>query len=86
MGHVRLLGEASRLGGRLVVALNTDEAVRNSKGEGRPVVSLAERMEVIAALTGVDYVTSFPEPTADALLRCLRPDIYVKGTDWTPET
>ena len=86
VGHVRLLGEASRLAGRLVVALNDDGVVRRSKGKGRPVVPLVERMEVIAALTGVDYVTSFPEPTADALLKCLRPDIYVKGTDWTPET
>ena len=47
---------------------------------------LAERMEVVAAIGGVEHVTSFPEDTADALLGALRPDVHVKGTDWTPET
>ena len=49
-------------------------------------VSGVERMEMLDALYMVDFVTSFPEPTADALIRHLRPDVYVKGTDWTPET
>lgn len=85
VGHVRLLREAATKAEVLVVGLNVDETVRASKGEGRPVMPLAERMELLDALAGVDYVTSFPEPTADALIRCVRPAVYVKGTDWTPE-
>lgn len=85
VGHVRLIAEASRQADLLVVALNSDASVRGNKGAGRPFVPLAERMEVLAALAGVDFVTSFDEPTADALIECLRPEVYVKGTDWTPE-
>ena len=85
VGHVRLLADARREADVLVVALNTDESVRANKGPGRPAVPLAERAELIAALEGVGYVTSFPEPTADALLGALRPDVLVKGTDRTPD-
>ena len=81
VGHVRLLAEACNEADVLVVALNTDESVRESKGEGRPFVPLAERMEVVAAVAGVHYVTSFPEPTAGALLETLRPDVQIKGMD-----
>ena len=86
VGHVRLLAEASELADVLVVALNDDASARGNKGDGRPLVPLAERMEVVAALAGVDYVTSFPEATAGPLLETLRPDVHVKGTDWTAET
>ena len=86
VGHVRLLIAASTQAEILVVALNTDESVRESKGEGRPFVPLEERMEILAAIEGVDYVTSFPEALAGDLLDALRPDVYVKGTDWTQET
>jgi len=86
VGHVRLLAEGAGAADRLVVALNTDASVRANKGEGRPHVTLHERMEVMAAVDGVDFVTSFGEPTADALLGALRPDVHVKGTDWTEET
>lgn len=86
VGHVRLLRDARRHADLLVVALNTDESVRRSKGAGRPRVPLAERMEIAAALRGVDFVTSFPEPTAHELIAALRPDVHVKGTDWTAET
>lgn len=86
VGHVRLLREAEGAATLLVVALNTDESVRNNKGEGRPAVPLDERLEVMAALSGVDYVTSFPESTAGSLLAALKPDVHVKGTDWTAET
>ena len=85
VGHVRLLAEARRHCDVLVVALNTDESARASKGPTRPFVPLGERLEVVAALAGVDYVTSFGEPTADALIRALRPALLVKGTDRTPE-
>ena len=86
VGHLRLLREARSLADLLVVALNDDASARANKGAGRPLVPLAERMELLAALEGVDYVTSFGEPTAAALLERLRPEVHVKGTDWTPET
>jgi rfaE bifunctional protein nucleotidyltransferase chain/domain len=86
VGHLRLLREARSLADLLVVALNDDASARANKGAGRPLVPLAERMELLAALEGVDYVTSFGENTAAALLERLRPEIHVKGTDWTPET
>jgi rfaE bifunctional protein nucleotidyltransferase chain/domain len=86
VGHVRMIAGARREADVLVVALNTDETVRAQKGAGRPRIPLAERVEIVAALEGVDYVTSFPEATADSLLATLLPDVQVKGTDWTPET
>lgn len=85
VGHVRLLAEARGHCDVLVVALNSDESTRASKGPSRPFVPLAERLELVAALAGVDYATSFGEPTADALIRALRPDLLVKGTDRTPD-
>jgi rfaE bifunctional protein nucleotidyltransferase chain/domain len=86
VGHVRLLADARNEADVVVVALNSDASVRANKGAGRPRVPLAERMEILAALDGVDYVTSFGEPTAEALLEALRPEVHVKGTDHTPET
>ena len=86
VGHVRLLTEAAATADLLVVALNTDESVRANKGDSRPAVPLAERMEVIAALRGVAFVTSFGDSTAGPLLAALRPDVHVKGTDWTADT
>ena len=86
VGHVRLLQEARAHGDVLVVALNSDVSALGNKGPSRPLVPLEERAEIIAALHGVDYVTSFPEPTAAKLLETLRPDVHVKGTDWTVET
>jgi rfaE bifunctional protein nucleotidyltransferase chain/domain len=86
VGHVRLIAAARREADLLVVALNADESVRAQKGAGRPRIPLLERAEIVAALDGVHYVTSFAEPTADSLLAALRPDVQIKGTDWTPET
>ncbi len=86
VGHVRLIREAAELGDLLVVALNDDGSTRRNKGPERPLVPLAERMELVDALRGVDYVTSFGEPTAGPLLDAVRPDLHVKGTDWTAET
>ncbi len=81
VGHIRMLAEARGMADVLVVALNTDESVRKSKGEGRPFVPLEERMEIMAALRGIDYVTSFSEATAGPLIEALKPDLQVKGTD-----
>jgi rfaE bifunctional protein nucleotidyltransferase chain/domain len=86
VGHVRLLAEARRHAELLVVALNSDASARTLKGEGRPLVPLAERMEVVAALAGVDYVTSFDELTAGPLIEVLRPELQIKGTDRSPES
>lgn len=85
VGHVRYLSEARERGDLLVVALNTDESVRANKGTGRPRIPLEERAELVAALGSVDYVTSFDEPTLEATLRRLRPDVHAKGTDYTAE-
>ena len=86
VGHVRYLEAARMLGDLLVVGVNSDEQVRAQKGEGRPFVPERERAEVIAALRAVDWVTIFPEPTVEALLLAIRPDIHAKGTDYTEET
>ncbi|MFL6208066.1 MAG: adenylyltransferase/cytidyltransferase family protein [Pyrinomonadaceae bacterium] len=86
VGHVRYLEAAKALGDLLVVGVNADEQVRRLKGPGRPFVSERERAEVIASLRAVDFVTVFPEPTVEALLKALRPDIHAKGTDYMEET
>ena len=86
VGHVRLLAEARTHADLLVVALNSDASARSLKGAGRPFVPLAERMEIVAALAGVDFVTSFEESTAGALIDALRPNVQIKGTDRSPET
>ena len=86
VGHVRYLRGAKALGGRLVVAINSDESVRALKGAGRPVMPAVERAEIIAALADVDAVVIFPELDVRALIREIRPDIHAKGTDYTMES
>ncbi|MBC8123063.1 MAG: D-glycero-beta-D-manno-heptose 1-phosphate adenylyltransferase [Gemmatimonadaceae bacterium] len=82
-GHVHYLGEAKALGRTLVVGLNSDASVRRLKGPSRPLNSQTERSEVLAALRAVDAVVIFEEPTAVDLVLALRPDIYVKGGDYS---
>jgi len=84
-GHVRYLRGARATGDVLVVAVNSDASVRRNKGPGRPVQGEADRAEILAALACVDYVTVFDEPTADDVLRALRPHVHAKGTDWRAE-
>jgi rfaE bifunctional protein nucleotidyltransferase chain/domain len=86
VGHVRYLRGAKQLGGKLVVAINSDESVRALKGEGRPVMPAEERAEIVAALADVDAVVIFPELDVRALIREIRPDIQAKGTDYTAES
>ena len=86
VGHVRYLEDARSRGDFLVVALNSDTSVRALKGEGRPVLPLAERAEVVAALACVDAVTWFEEPNLEATLRRIAPDVHAKGRDYTRET
>ena len=86
VGHVRYLRGAKALGGKLVVAINSDESVRALKGEGRPVMPAEERAEIVAALADVDAVVIFPELDVRALIREIRPDIQAKGTDYTVDS
>jgi D-glycero-beta-D-manno-heptose 1-phosphate adenylyltransferase len=86
VGHIRYLQGARALGGKLIVAINSDASVRRLKGDGRPAMPQNERAEIIAALACVDAVVVFDEPDVRALIREIRPDIQVKGTDYTAET
>jgi rfaE bifunctional protein nucleotidyltransferase chain/domain len=83
LGHLRSLEQARALGDLLVVGVNGDAGVRALKGPGRPLLPAAERAELVAGLAAVDWVVIFEEPTAEALLRLVRPDVYVKGGDYT---
>jgi D-beta-D-heptose 7-phosphate kinase/D-beta-D-heptose 1-phosphate adenosyltransferase len=85
-GHVRYLEEARSLGDLLVVAINSDRSAARIKGPSRPINSQQERAEVLAALACVDYVTIFDEPDPYRIISILRPNILVKGGDWTRET
>ncbi|SDQ24778.1 D-glycero-beta-D-manno-heptose 1-phosphate adenylyltransferase [Leucobacter chromiiresistens] len=84
-GHTASLKQARRLGDVLVVALNSDDSARRLKGPGRPVNGVRDRANVLAELSCVDYVTVFDDDTACATIRELRPDVYAKGGDYTPE-
>jgi len=86
VGHVRYLRGAKALGGKLVVAINSDESVRALKGDGRPVMPAEERAEIVAALGDVDAVVIFAERDVRGLIREIRPDIHAKGTDYTVDS
>ncbi len=86
VGHLRYLSEARAFGDFLWVGLNGDASVGELKGPGRPLVPEAERAELLAAWRVVDAVTIFPDVRATAFLRSVRPDIYVKGGDYTVES
>src|SRR5690606_37842900 len=84
-GHVGYLAEARKLGGRLVVAINDDDSVRRLKGAGRPINPVERRMIVLAGLEAVDWVVSFSEDTPESLLELVRPDVLVKGGDYSED-
>ena len=86
VGHVRYLSAAKALGGKLVVAINTDSSVRALKGDGRPVMPENERAEIVSALADVDAVVVFSEPDVRAIIREIHPDIQAKGTDYTADS
>jgi len=90
VGHLDYLEKARALGDALFVGINGDDSARGLKGEGRPFLPAAERARLVAALTCADAAIIFDDPTADSLLRVLRPDVYVKGGDYAhkplPET
>ena len=86
VGHVRYLHAAKELGGRLIVAINSDDSVQKLKGEGRPLMPAKERAEILAALADVDAVVIFSVPDVRALVREIHPNIHAKGTDYTSAT
>jgi rfaE bifunctional protein nucleotidyltransferase chain/domain len=86
VGHLRYLEGAKELGDVLVVGINTDRSTRAYKGEERPLVPEEERAEIVCGLQCVDWVVLFDEADARGLISALRPDVHVKGRDYTPET
>lgn len=87
IGHTRYLQAARSLGDLLVVGVNTDDSVRGlEKASDRPIVPEAQRAEVLAALSCVDFVVLFAEPDPKRLITAIQPDVLVKGGDWTPDT
>jgi len=85
-GHIRYLAGAKALGECLIVGINSDAQVRLIKGEGRPFIPENERAEIVSSLRFVDFVTIFPEPTVEELIRAIRPDFHANVTDYTTET
>ncbi|MBI2995454.1 MAG: D-glycero-beta-D-manno-heptose 1-phosphate adenylyltransferase [Candidatus Melainabacteria bacterium] len=83
VGHIRSLQKAKTLGDILVVGINSDNSVKKLKGNNRPIINENERAEVLAALSCIDYITLFFEETAENFLEKVRPDIYVKGSEYT---
>lgn len=86
IGHITLLEQARHEGDRLVVAINSDASVRGLKGPSRPIVAERERARILAALAAVDAVVVFDDPTPLLLIEALRPDVIVKGGDYTEES
>ena len=86
VGHVKYLKEAKKCGDVLIVGLNSDASVKMLKGETRPINPQNDRAEVLIALSCVDYVVIFDEISPIALLKSIKPDVYVKGADYTIET
>ena len=84
-GHVRYLKQAAELGDRLIVAMNSDASISRLKGPQRPIVTLDERMEVMASLNCVDWVIAFEDDTPQSLIDALKPDVLVKGGDYVAE-
>jgi D-beta-D-heptose 7-phosphate kinase/D-beta-D-heptose 1-phosphate adenosyltransferase len=85
-GHITYLNQAKALGDILVVAVNTDASVQRLKGPTRPINSMEDRLQVLAGLSSVDYLLSFDDPTPARLLEIVKPDVFVKGGDYTRET
>lgn len=82
LGHLRYLSRARKLGDRLVVGINSDASVRKIKGPPRPILPQAERAELLAGFSCVDYVIVFHEPDPSLTIAALKPNVLVKGSDW----
>jgi rfaE bifunctional protein nucleotidyltransferase chain/domain len=86
VGHVRYLEGARALGDALLVGINSDASVARLKGPGRPIMTAADRAELVGAMAAVDGIVIFEEDTAEALVRALKPHVHAKGTDYTAES
>ncbi len=84
-GHIWLFSQAKKMGAILVVAVNSDSSLRRLKGRLRPVFPLKERLEILAAIEFIDFLTVFNQDTPQRIISLLRPDILVKGGDWPPD-
>ena len=84
-GHVQYLAEARAMGTHLVVGLNSDASAARLKGAQRPILPLEQRLEVLAAFESVNFVSWFDEDTPAEIIRKVRPNVLVKGGDWTPD-
>lgn len=82
LGHIRYLTKAKSLGDFLVVGVNSDKSIKAIKGPSRPINNQASRLEVLASLQVIDFVTIFNESTPEKLILSLKPDVLVKGADW----
>jgi rfaE bifunctional protein nucleotidyltransferase chain/domain len=86
VGHVRYLRGAKALGDVLVLAINSDASVRRLKGPERPLLPLEDRLGILSAFEMIDFITAFEDDTVSPLLLKLKPNVQVKGTDYTPDT
>ncbi len=86
VGHIRYLEAAHEEGDVLIVALNSDVSVRSLKGSSRPIMGENERAEILSALSCVDYVLIFDDPTVDRVIEQIRPSVHAKGTDYTEDS
>lgn len=84
-GHIKLLKESKKLGDILIVGLNSDQSIRRLKGSSRPINKLSDRVEVLSAIEYVDYVVVFNEDTPYNLIKSIKPDYLVKGSDYKVE-
>ena len=85
-GHIKLLSASKEMGDVLIVAIDDDESVRILKGNDRPVIRAQERLRIISALDGVDYVTLFSTKDLEGVIEAIRPDVLTKGTNYTNES
>ncbi|MCD6459588.1 D-glycero-beta-D-manno-heptose 1-phosphate adenylyltransferase [bacterium] len=83
IGHIRYLNECKKAGDILVIGINTDESIKQNKGDLRPITPLAERCELLAALEMVDFVVPFNEKTPADIIKTLKPDVLIKGADYS---
>lgn len=82
-GHVKYLADAKKKGDILVVGINSDSSVKRIKGDKRPIINEAARLKTVASLQDVDYAVLFKENTPLKLIKLLKPDVLVKGADWS---
>jgi len=84
-GHVKYLEEAKRKGDILIVGINSDSSIRSIKGKNRPIICQEDRSRTVAALASVDYVTLYNEDTPEKIIKAVKPDLLIKGSDWNKE-